>query len=146
MKPSYHIAGSCLLGLLFFAFIRDVKHTMVFIFSGILIDLDHIFDYCLSNKARTFNPVKFYRGFSKWCLDMEFDIIYLFLHSFEFLLLLWGVIWFAELGTFWVAVAAGFTQHLILDLLFNRVFQGEKFYFFFYRIMKSFAKVALLRK
>ena len=63
----------------------------------------------------------------------------------ELVFLLWIIISVFKLGIFWIAFAVGLTQHMILDLLFNRQLNIYT-YFLIFRIMKGFKKENILRE
>jgi len=120
---------------------------LVCLLAGVLIDLDHVVDFYIHKQAKSINPLKFYRDLCDWCLGLKFDFLYIFLHSIELIFLIWLLIWIFNLGIFWIAIAVGFTQHMILDLIFNiKRFLPLRGYFFFYRMKKAFKKEFLLRK
>ena len=107
--------------------------------AGVLIDLDHLFDYCYSHPA-TLDPRKVYSA----CLDMNLKKWFLLLHSYEVLALFWLAIIVFSLSNAWKAVAIGFTQHMFFDQLFNPI--NPYGYFLTYRIMKKFDKRDIIKE
>lgn len=105
---------------------------------GVLIDVDHIFDYYAQNEP-TLNIRRIY----KWFTGKKSKIIIVVFHSLELLLLLWLVISYFKMGIVWVAFALGLTQHMLLDMFFN----PSRAYslFFLYRLMNGFKKEAIER-
>lgn len=67
---------------------------------------------------------------------MNIKKLYILLHSYEFIALLWVLIYTLSLSIAWKAAAIGFTQHLILDQLTNPV--NTYGYFLTYRIVNRF--------
>jgi len=118
---------------------RSAAVFFVSLAAGILIDIDHIFDY-YTQEGPTLKIKKIY----SWCLENKFKSVFFYFHSVELLFLLWLSISLFKLGLLWIAIAIGLTQHLILDILFNRnVFRYG--YFLSYRIIKGFRKECILR-
>jgi len=108
--------------------------------AGIFIDVDHIFDYYLQ-RGITLKIKSIY----SWCLEREFNFLFLFFHSLELVFLLWIAISVFKLGIFWVAFAIGITQHMVLDILFNKDVVYSYSYFLTFRIMKKFRKKNIFR-
>jgi len=113
------------------------------VIAGVLIDIDHIFDYIL-NHGFTFSPKKFYI----YCMVCRFKRILLVFHSYELLAVIWAAIFALSLGRLWVAVAIGLTLHLAMDQIrnVNRRKVDPRIYFFTYRLMNGFETRKLLRK
>jgi hypothetical protein len=107
--------------------------------AGILIDIDHVFDY-YSQRGVTLKIKKIY----VWCAETEYNFLFLWLHSLELVILLWLIISFLKLGIFWISFAIGITQHMLLDILFNPVYPYA--YFLSYRIIKGPDKKNLLKE
>jgi len=106
--------------------------------SGVLIDIDHLFDYYLQGKP-TFNILRIY----KWFINKQFRIVIIVFHSLEMLLLLWLAISYFKMGIVWVAFAIGLTQHMLLDMLFNPA--RTYALFFLYRLVNGFKREAVER-
>ncbi|TAN59715.1 hypothetical protein EPN16_06685 [bacterium] len=78
-------------------------------------------------------------NFFHWCNNRKFEYLTLIFHSFELLFILWIVIYMFGLGSFWVALAIGFSQHMILDLFGNGKFlKTHSIYFLTLRAAKGF--------
>lgn len=102
--------------------------------AGVFIDLDHLLDYYLSFGVN-FNVKKFYLSSSKG----QFKKLFILLHSYEVIAILWIVIYTMDLGIIWKAIAIGFTQHLLFDLLVNSQRRIDKIgYSLLYRIKNKF--------
>lgn len=78
------------------------------------------------------------------CCRITFRRLYLLLHSYELLALLWIAIFVFSLPNIWKAVAIGLTQHLIFDQIANPI--NTLGYFLSYRIAKRFDKYAILKE
>jgi len=107
--------------------------------AGILIDVDHIFDYSF-HRGITLKIKDIYT----WCAARKYRFVFLFLHSLDLVILLWIIIWFFKLGIFWVAFAIGITQHMALDLIFNREVKAPA-YFLAFRVIKGFRREDILK-
>ncbi|MFH0913060.1 MAG: hypothetical protein V1884_02090 [Candidatus Omnitrophota bacterium] len=108
--------------------------------AGILIDVDHIFDYYF-HWGITLKIKDIYT----WCAARKYRFVFLFLHSLDLVILLWITIWFFKLGVFWIAFAIGITQHMVLDLMFNREVIKAPAYFLTFRIIKGFRREDILK-
>jgi len=139
IRPAGHaIATLAISGLVYLTF-RSTTAFFASLFAGILIDVDHILDYYLQ-RGVTLKIRKIYF----WCAEKQFDFIFLFFHSFELVFLLWSIISLFRLGIFWFAFAIGITQHMVLDILFNRSL-NVYCYFLSFRIVKKFRKGNILK-
>jgi len=103
---------------------------------GILIDLDHIFDFLVNHS------IKNYRSFFEIMYACRLDKVYLFLHSYELIAALWVAVIGFEAGPLWSAAAIGFTQHLLFDQFTNPVKPWT--YFLIVRIFHGFRKNELI--
>jgi len=124
-------------GLIYFVF-KSPGAFFVSLAGGILIDLDHVYDYYLQ-EGMTLNIKKIY----SWCAEKKHKTIHLFLHSIEFIFMLWACVSLFKLGIFWIAFAVGLTQHIILDILANQIYPYA--YFFSYRFIKGFRTERLIK-
>lgn len=107
--------------------------------SGVLIDLDHVLDFCLLSGEK-FSA----RRFMDWCVKMEWDRIFLFLHSVELFLLYALFVYFyrSDVAT---GILLGTGVHLALDQIFNRDMDRDYvlsryFYFFVFRAGRGFRR------
>jgi len=102
--------------------------------AGVFIDLDHLLDYYLRFGVN-FNVKKFYLSASSG----QFKKLFILLHSYEIIAILWIMIYIMDLGIIWIAIAIGFTQHLLFDVLVNSHRKIDKLgYFLLYRIKNKF--------
>jgi hypothetical protein len=112
----------------------------VSLFSGVLIDIDHIFDYYFQ-KGVTLRLDKIYACYEQ----LECEYVVILFHSVELLLLLWVFIAMLKLDLLWVAFAIGLTQHVISDIISNHKFIYSYSYLLSYRITRGFKTKKLLR-
>jgi len=75
----------------------------------------------------------------------RFSFFMIFFHSFELLFLLWIIISVFKLGIFWIAIAIGLTQHMILDIFGNKDVMYTYGYFLSFRIFKRFRKESIAK-
>lgn len=108
--------------------------------AGILIDIDHILDYYMQQRV-TLRIKEIYR----WCEEWKSKFVFIYFHSLELIFILWVVIVYFKMGIFWIAFAIGITQHIFLDILFNRAIYAYS-YFLSFRIIKGFRSEELKRK
>ncbi len=140
MKPLNHILASSVAGGLFYLFSKSIVAGFVCFLSGVLIDLDHFFDFCFYSKKITLSLRKFYVS----CMELKFNKLYLFFHSLELIILFWFLIIIFKLNLIWVALAVGITCHMFLDIIGNdHLFVRS--YFFIYRLSKGFKTEAFLK-
>lgn len=106
--------------------------------SGVFIDLDHLLEYFTHYKF-TFSLKRIYCA----CARSRFKRLYLVIHSYELVILLWIAIYAFGLSNAWKAVAIGMTQHIIFDQLTNPLRRYG--YFMTYRIAQGFRKEKIVR-
>ena len=131
MKLKHHITIS----LFFSAFLFAISKSWIIftssLISGVLIDCDHIFDYFWEFRNR-FSVKKFFDVYYNG--KMPFSMIVF--HSWELLALL-SICAFSMSWNPWiVGVTIGFTQHIILDQIFNKT--NRWVFFFFWRLKNGF--------
>ncbi len=139
MTPPGHIIASGVISVLVWAYFKSFGCAAASFAAGVLIDIDHILDYCV-NIGFTLNARSVYDA----CLDMRLEKLYILFHSYELVALFWLAIYIFSLSALWQAVAIGFTQHIILDRLTNPM--KAHGYFLTYRIMNKFKTDSLLNR
>ena len=132
MSPAVHFVTSLVGAGIVYGMFGSFISAVIFIVSGVLLDLDHVFDYIREHHLKSFSIKRLFET----CDEDDFEKIVLIFHSYEFLFILWIVITIFKLGIFWIALALGMTMHLVLDQLRNNVFALT--YFLTYRWMKKF--------
>ncbi len=131
MKLRSHVIASIIFSTLFFVVFKSWTIATVSFFSGVLIDIDHVLDYFWEFRKR-FRLEEF---FSAYRNDKVFFSAIIF-HSWELLIPL-NIYAFFISGNLWViGIAIGFTQHVVLDQIFNN--PSGCMYFFFWRVKKGF--------
>lgn len=84
------------------------------------------------------------RAVYRACVDIHFNKLHIFLHSYELLAIFWAVIYLFSLSNVWKSIAIGVTQHIIIDQFTNPIY--KRGYFLTYRAFKGFRKDALIIK
>jgi hypothetical protein len=132
MKLRSHIVASVIFSSIFFLVFKSWSITVSSFISGVLIDIDHVLDYFWEFRKR-FNVKEFF--------DVHHNDKILFfmviLHSWELLALLSICAYSMSWNPWIVGVTLGFTQHIILDQIFNDNPVRLK-YFFFWRLKNDF--------
>lgn len=139
MRPLKHILSSAAAGGAFYIYSSSIAASFICFLSGVLIDLDHFYDYYLNYKKWPLSLKDFYLS----CIEHKFKRAYLLLHSLELVALLWFFIVIFRLNLFWVAVALGVSLHFLLDILGNRAYFFT--YSFIYRMQKDFLAKLLFK-
>ena len=109
--------------------------TLAFLIN-IFLDVDHLFDYWLAN-GFNLDFKKFVRqtlGYDHYC--KKSGKIFVPLHSWELLLLLFATSWFVNIPQLGSALAFGFLPHLIWDQITYA--KRPLMYSFIFRALKNF--------
>ncbi|MDD5449245.1 MAG: hypothetical protein PHO42_01425 [Candidatus Omnitrophica bacterium] len=133
MQVKYHLAISAIIGSIIYAITSSFLNGLISFLAGVLIDIDHLIDYYL-NYGLSFKFKAIYEAIKKTALPK----LYLFLHSYELLLIFWILIFFIPLRALYLCIAIGLTQHIFLDQIFNPV--TARGYLLSYRINRGFKK------
>jgi hypothetical protein len=101
--------------------------------AGVLIDIDHYFDYWLQY------PLKLdVKHFFTTCEGHGLQRVTLLLHSVEMLLVLLAAVYLTR-SKMLLGIYLGFSQHIIFDYIFNGVYPLS--YYFVFRIINKFNNV-----
>lgn len=147
MKPLVHLVASSLISSFVYILYRSIGVSLIAFVAGIFIDLDYILDYLLNYGFR--HAWRNWRDFYSVCVEMRFEKVYLFLHSFELVILLWILVtclpyfYCGRTVNLYRALAIGVTQHLLLDFFSNPVHPLA--YFLWFRIANKFRKERFLQ-
>ena len=133
MKAQHHIVISLAAGFLAWVLFGSIPGALALFFSGVFIDLDHLFDYCYNNYGN-FKIRRFFEVFESGILKR----IFVFFHSWEIALLGLAVLVFFPgfRRPVIVGLLAGFAGHLALDNIFNG--HSRWAYFLSYRSLHGF--------
>ena len=138
-KPLGHIAISGLIGAFVWWYFKSIGCAVVSFLVGIGVDFDHFMDYYLS-RSFTYKVKDIYIA----CLKTDLKKLYLALHSYEIVVILWGLIFVLSLSNLWKAAAIGLTQHIIVDQFTNPIRTFG--YFIIFRAIKRFDSNLIVSK
>ncbi len=137
MMLSGHIIASGVTAAWFGVATKSPTAAAACFLGGIFIDLDHAFDFFLMRKR----VPRSYVELVDFCKEPT-GKIYLFLHSYELMALLWATCFWGKLPLVFVGALFGMSVHLLLDQLTNPVHPVG--YFISYRIKLGFPKSVFL--
>lgn len=132
MRPQGHVAVSAGLGAIFWAKSRDWRTLAISLAFGVLVDLDHLFDYFYAERRLTWDTKTFMRT-RYWRRSGK---IFVWFHAFEYLPLVF-LTWQAFKGRKWaMAATSAMASHVLADHLVNEL--RPLGYFITYRIAHRF--------
>ena len=138
MRLKQHITIS----LFFSAFLYTISNSWIIfsssLISGVLIDIDHILDYFMAYGINI--RIK---QFFEVCHNLKIPRMRLIFHSWELLFLLSICVFLVGWNPWIVGTIVGFTQHIVLDQVFNK--PNKWTYFFFWRLKKGFSSKRCFR-
>ncbi len=137
MRIKGHIVSSGVISFMVYLISRSPVNGIVSFLAGVFIDLDHIVDYYLNYGVN----YKLKEVYVTLC-ESRLDKFYVFLHSFELLVIFWILIFLIPLNNIFCAIAIGFTQHVFLDQIHNPI--KPRAYFLAYRIANKFSREAII--
>jgi membrane-bound metal-dependent hydrolase YbcI (DUF457 family) len=100
--------------------------------AGVLVDLDHLFDYAMNYPWRRFHPRHFFHAFRLEVLDRVFVL----LHAWELVAAVWLAAWWSGWEPMLLGAAVGLGVHLLLDQIFNA--HNPAAYLLAYRLLHRF--------
>ena len=124
--------------LVFYLVFKSLAGALVCFVAGILVDVDHYFDY-VRDTGLNFNIKRFFR----YTYGLQYDQLFIVFHAYEYLVPLALILIISEYNLLLVAASIGFTQHLLFDQFINPV--KPLAYFISYRLKNGFSKQSLLR-
>ena len=135
MSPVKHAAASGIVGAILAYLSQSIAGGMACFLSGIFIDIDHAYDFWCGKRKFFFTYDEMDDFFTKF---PEAARIYVILHSFELVVLLWGI-WLLDLSNMiLLGVNLGVTLHIAMDFVGNPL--RHTGYFLLYRIKHRFKK------
>ena len=138
MRLKQHITIS----LFFSASLYTISNSWIIfsssLISGVLIDIDHILDYFMAYGINI--RIK---QFFEVCHNLKIPRMRLIFHSWELLILLSICVFLVGWNPWIVGTIVGFTQHIVLDQVFNK--PNKWTYFFFWRLKKGFSSKRCFR-
>lgn len=139
MTPAQHIVASTATSTFFYYLTQSWPGTVVCFLSGILIDLDHVLDYWIFKRKISLS----FKELDNFCTEDKSGKIFLILHSYELMFILWIVSAYFKWPTEWLGALYGMSVHLLCDQIGNPVYPPA--YFLFYRWKIGFPKAVFFR-
>ncbi|MBN1824599.1 MAG: hypothetical protein JW803_09810 [Endomicrobiales bacterium] len=115
MDIKTHAIGSAVAGGAAYALTSSAELAIWILVSGIGIDLDHLIDYKLEYRQKSFSP----SHFMETCNASRLEKTRLFLHSYEIIFILGAMAYFTR-EVWLIGICAGIGQHLLVDQMFNK--------------------------
>lgn len=140
MKPINHVILSGGVSAVFGLWMQSFWGIVVCFLSGIFIDLDHHLDYFLERKELPLS----YKKLVDFLENDHRSKLYLVLHSYELIALLWVSIFYFQLNAVWLGAAIGFTAHIFCDEIVNPL--RPLSYFLTYRVKHNFRREMFFKK
>jgi hypothetical protein len=131
LKVPHHIGLSLSISLGVYTLFHSAAMAIASFFSGILVDLDHIFEY-LREYGLRLDARFFFHSFH----NTLYRKVVLFLHAWEWLAVLAVCAVLLHGNVFVIGIMIGIAQHLIADQYTNPVSRWG--YFFIYRLRCGF--------
>jgi hypothetical protein len=123
-------------GILIYLFTSSLEAAILTLLGAIFIDLDHGYEYW---KYKRRFPKANWREFFQAAQQLQLPSIYIFLHSYELVLILTPLFYF--LMPYLLPLLFGINLHLLFDLSFNPLRWYS--YFFLYRLKVKFDSTLL---
>ena len=146
MKPSKHVIASVALGAGLGFFTKSLYAGMLTAISGIFVDSDHFIEYVIHYGWKNLTYKNVYEASvqtGKREGDMRFKKIYLVFHTGEIAILFWIAAIYTG-NIYFLAVAMGYTLHLVLDSTGNPIHPFS--HFIIWRAIKGFNTDKLFKK
>ncbi len=133
MKLRSHVIASIIFSSLFFLVFKSWPIAVSSLFSGVLIDCDHVLDYFWEYRKRVRA-----KEFFDVCNNGKNSFFCSIFHSWELLALLSIFLPSMNWNPWIVGITIGFTQHIVLDQIFNRELTMLT-YFVLWRLKNGFS-------
>lgn len=131
MSPKKHALISAFLGGTVFYATQSVSSGIACFLVGTAIDIDHLYDY--------FRYVGFRFDLKSFLSNYYFGETgqcFIWLHSYEWLPMIWALCYFFQLPQLGIGISVGLLGHLLCDQFTNPVRPFA--YFLSYRLMHNF--------
>lgn len=116
MRPPAHLAVSTVSGILSYVAFDSFEVGASCFLSGILIDVDHVFDYLTRIKIRTLSVSDFFHT-ELWGPQGKLRLVF---HAWEYIPLLFLMFLWPDLREISTGLIIGMALHLVLDHLYNK--------------------------
>jgi len=123
MRVRAHIATSAVLAGIIYGISKSMPMAIAAFLSGILIDLDHVLEGYISF-GKKFNILQTV----KIAEECGFKNLYLFMHSYELLLIIALVAFLFKPHDVLVGICFGLLLHIVLDSTFNEIKPNAMFF------------------
>ncbi len=140
MSPSRHIIVSLPLAIAVGSFTQSALAGLLCLFSGVLVDADHLIEYIIHYGLRRLNFKAVYQtceGMIKPEEEGGVKKLYLFFHTLEICILLW-IGYALSKNLYLLSIALGYTGHLIMDIIGNSKIMKPLSYFITLRAINGF--------
>jgi len=131
MRAEFHIPISAVVSTAVYFISGSKEISLISFFSGIFIDLDHIFDYFYCEGKIKFDIKDFFYK----CNSHKIKKYIFFLHSFELLVLL-AILFYFFPSKILVGILIGFSTHIFTDAFYRPKYFFR--YFLIYRAKHNF--------
>lgn len=131
MSPKRHVLVSAALGGALFYATHSASSGIACFLAGTAIDVDHLYDY-FRHKGFRLSVEDFLLG----RYFTETGRHFIWLHSYELVLLLLASWFFFQLSQLWIGISVGLLSHLLCDQFTNSVHPLS--YFLCYRVSNDF--------
>lgn len=132
MRPVGHIITSTFYSIGVLGLTKSFLYFWISILVGVLVDIDHIFDFFLQRRKIILNKKELYKSFE----DEPLKKAYIFFHSIEFLPVFWILISYFSTKQLATIIVLSMVQHIIVDIFTNPT--RPTTYLFIYRFIKKF--------
>jgi hypothetical protein len=140
MKLEHHTAISVVIAGILYMIFKSWSLAISSLLTGILIDLDHLFDYFFIHNTR-FNIKDFFDYFYE---ERHQKLVMIF-HGWEWLILLGIIAKLTNWNPVITGILIGFVQHIILDIIFN-VPTSLRAFFVLWRYKNNFESKSIYPK
>jgi len=145
MLPSRHIMVSLPLSATVVVVGQSWLAGILCFLSGLLLDLDHPLEYLINRKAKFPHPKHLYQACKQLAkLSHDTQKLYLLFHALEFAVLFWLAFLFSN-NIYILAIAIGYTGHILLDVTGNVNLLKPQAYFMSARIKNRFRLISVLK-
>ena len=138
IKLRYHAIASLGCSILFYLIFKSFLYSFVCFLAGILVDVDHIFDY-----VRCAGWNLDIKHFFRFMYGVHYTHLTILFHAYEYSVFLILLIIVSDGSLLALAVGIGYMQHLIFDQFTNPV--KPLAYFITYRLKHGFSRECILR-
>lgn len=141
MDIKKHIVMSLSISILIFLYYESITYGIISFLIGVLVDLDHLFDYFKETGIKKQSHKFSIKHFFNFFYTRKFKKIYVLFHSYELIIILLVLeIYFKE--SIFIIILISWLQHLLFDQFTN--YTKPFSYFFLYRLKVNFLPKKIL--